>query len=87
MLPKTADPVVIRTDFENQQAWETIRGLIRAPVHQGSYTFYAYVDYLEDGVPDPHRRAAGSGAYETTMTSNFSSLSTAPRFPTQISLF
>jgi hypothetical protein len=46
--PKTTNPLVIRTDFENQQAWETICKLIRAPVQYGSETFYAYVDFLED---------------------------------------
>jgi hypothetical protein len=30
-LAKTTNPVVIRTDFENQQAWETICDLVRAP--------------------------------------------------------
>jgi hypothetical protein len=47
-LPKTANPLVIRTDFENQQLWETICDLIRAPVHEGSESFYAYVEFLED---------------------------------------
>ena len=42
-LPKTANPLVIRTDFENQQVWETICDLIRAPVHEGSERFYAHV--------------------------------------------
>ena len=40
-LPKTTNPVVIRTDFENQQVWEAICELLRAPVHEGSETFYA----------------------------------------------
>ena len=47
-LPKTTNPVVIRTDFENQQAWETICELVRAPVHEGNETFYAYVEFLEN---------------------------------------
>ena len=47
MFPKTANPVVIRTDFENQQAWEAICGVIRAPVQEGSHTFLAFVDFLE----------------------------------------
>ena len=47
-LPETVNPLVIRTDFENQQAWETICKLIRAPVHLGSDTFYAHVELLED---------------------------------------
>jgi hypothetical protein len=47
-LPKTANPLVIRTDFENQQAWEAICDLIRAPIHEGSESFYAYVEFLAD---------------------------------------
>jgi len=47
-LPKTANPLVIRTDFENQQAWEAICELLRAPVHEDSDTFYAYVEFLDD---------------------------------------
>ena len=47
-LPKTANPVVIRTDFENQPAWEAICALVRAPVQNGSEMFYAYVEFLED---------------------------------------
>jgi hypothetical protein len=47
-LPKTANPLVIRTDFENQQAWKAVCELIRAPVHEGSESFYAYVEFLED---------------------------------------
>src|SRR6266568_1974347 len=46
-LPKTAHPLVIRTDFENQQAWEAICELLRVPVHEGNETFYAYVEFLE----------------------------------------
>jgi hypothetical protein len=47
-LPKATNPLVIRTDFENQQAWETICKLIRAPVQEDGDAFYAYVDFLED---------------------------------------
>ena len=39
---------MIRTDFDNQQEWDTICGLIRAPVHDGDNTFYAYVDFVEN---------------------------------------
>ena len=46
-LPKTDNALVIRTDFENQQAWRAICDLIRAPVHEGSYRFYANVDFYE----------------------------------------
>jgi hypothetical protein len=47
-LPKTDNPVVIRTDFENQQAWLSICELLRAPVHEGGLTFDAHVDFLDD---------------------------------------
>jgi hypothetical protein len=47
MTPKTADPLVVRTDFKNQQAWDAICELIRAPVHEGGETFHAYVEFLE----------------------------------------
>jgi len=47
-LPKTAHPVVIRTDFENQQAWKAVCELIRAPVRDGNDALYAYVEFLED---------------------------------------
>jgi hypothetical protein len=40
--------LVIRTEFENQQAWETICELIRAPVLEYGDTFYANVEFLED---------------------------------------
>jgi hypothetical protein len=47
-IPKTADPLVIRTDFEHQQAWKTICRLIRQPVQVPGDTFYAHVEFLED---------------------------------------
>jgi hypothetical protein len=47
-LPKTNNPLVVRTDFENQQAWNAICKLIRAPVSVPGGTFYAYVQFLED---------------------------------------
>jgi hypothetical protein len=48
MFSSTENPAVIRTDFDNQEAWDTICVLIRAPVHEGDNTFYAYVDFVED---------------------------------------
>jgi len=49
-LPKTNNPAVIRTDFENERAWKGICKVIRAPVPAPEVgdTFYAYVDFLED---------------------------------------
>ena len=47
-LPKTNNPLVVRTDFENHQAWRKICKLIRAPIPASGDTFYAYVQFLED---------------------------------------
>jgi hypothetical protein len=47
-LPKTNNPLVVRTDFEQQHVWETICTLIRAPVYAPGDTFYATVQFLED---------------------------------------
>lgn len=48
MFPETDNAVVIRTDFEDQPAWEAVRELVRAPVHDGDESFYAYVDFIDD---------------------------------------
>ena len=48
LLPKTSDPLVVRTDFENQRAWETICDLIRQPVREAGQDFYAYVEFLDN---------------------------------------
>ena len=69
-LPQTNSPVVIRTDFENQKAWETICKSIRAPVPFGDDAFYAYVEFVDDtefrnlsvedllnGVPDGYKHS------------------------------
>jgi|SRR5665213_3968174 len=47
-LPKTANPLVSRTCFASQEAWETVCGLIRAPQYSASDPFYANVDLLDD---------------------------------------
>jgi hypothetical protein len=47
-LPKTINPVVLRTDFEGQQAWSTICTLIQEPVPSPGYMFHAHVEFLED---------------------------------------
>jgi hypothetical protein len=46
-LPKTSDPAVLRTDFQNQKAWEAICELLAAPIHEGRETFFAHVQILE----------------------------------------
>jgi hypothetical protein len=48
MFQKGHNPLVVRTDFENQRAWEEICQAIRPPVHDGEYTFYANVEFAED---------------------------------------
>ncbi len=47
-LPKTTHAAVVRTDFEKQEAWETICELLRAPVYDSGEAFYAYVELAED---------------------------------------
>jgi hypothetical protein len=47
MFPKTQNAVVIRTDFENQDAWNAVCNMIRALIYEGEHTFYAYVDFVE----------------------------------------
>ena len=48
LLPNTTDTPVIRTDFDNEHAWKAVCELIRAPVHEGGETFYAYAEFVED---------------------------------------
>ena len=40
--------MVIRTDFTDQDAWDTICRLVRAPVDVAGFTFHTNVDFLED---------------------------------------
>ena len=44
-LPKTQSTPVLRTDFSDQKAWESLRAAIATPSKDG---FLAYVDYLDD---------------------------------------
>jgi hypothetical protein len=48
VLPANEDPPVIRTDFDNQPAWDTICELIRKPVHEDGQQFFAYVEFVDD---------------------------------------
>lgn len=45
-LPETENPLVLRTDFSNQSAWEEIRGEIRKPI--GIFRFLANVEFVDD---------------------------------------
>ena len=45
-IPKTENALVLRTDFSNHAAWETIRAIIRKPV--GIFRFRANVDLFDD---------------------------------------
>ena len=45
-IPETENPLVLRTDFSNQAAWERICAIIRKPV--GVFRFRANVDFVDD---------------------------------------
>ena len=46
-LPVTQNPLVIRTDYRDQNVWDAICNLIRAPVREGPDEFYANMHFLE----------------------------------------
>jgi hypothetical protein len=43
-LPATNNAIVVRTDFSDDVAWESIKAAITAPVDE----FMAYVDFIDD---------------------------------------
>ena len=45
-IPRTENPLVLRTDFSDQAAWEAIRASIQKPV--GMFRFRANVEFLDD---------------------------------------
>lgn len=45
-IPETENPLVLRTDFSNQEAWEKICAQIQKPV--GMFRFRANVEFLDD---------------------------------------
>jgi len=45
-IPETENPLVLRTDFSNQAAWERICAIIRKPV--GVFGFRANVEFVDD---------------------------------------
>ena len=45
-IPDTENPLVLRTDFSNQAAWEEICKTIRKPA--GIFRFRAIVEFLDD---------------------------------------
>lgn len=45
-LPQTKNPLVLRTDFSNQAAWEEIRQAVEKPV--GTFRFRANVEFLDE---------------------------------------
>lgn len=48
-LPATANPLVLRTDFSNQGAWDTICATIQAPTQTPwGEVFHAYVHFLDN---------------------------------------
>lgn len=48
LLPNTENPLVVRTDFENEDTWKSICSAIRVPVMDGEDSLYAYVEFFED---------------------------------------
>lgn len=48
LLPNTEHALVLRTDFADDDAWITICGLIRRPVHDAGREFIAYVEFLDN---------------------------------------
>jgi len=49
MLPKTVDAPVIRTHFDDEDAWKTVCELIRQPVDDGfGGEFYASVSFVDN---------------------------------------
>jgi hypothetical protein len=48
-LPKTENSPVVRTDFDDDEAWKTLCELIRRPVPDGAGgEFLAYVTFVDD---------------------------------------
>lgn len=45
-IPETDLPLVLRTDFSNQTAWERVCAIIRTPV--GLFRFHANLEFVED---------------------------------------
>lgn len=45
-IPETENPLVLRTDFSNQAAWERICAIIQKPV--GIFRFRANVEFVDD---------------------------------------
>lgn len=48
-LPKSEDSLVLRTDFSDDAAWESLCAAIRAPIHEpGTGAVRAYVECISD---------------------------------------
>ena len=47
-IPTTKDPLVIRTDFSSQDAWEKLCEAVREP--DNVFGFVAYVNFLDDRI-------------------------------------
>jgi hypothetical protein len=49
MLPKTEDSPVVRTAFDDEDAWRTVCEMIRRPVDSGfGEEFRAYVEFIDN---------------------------------------
>jgi hypothetical protein len=47
-IPECGNPLVVRTDFEDQATWERVSQIIRESVRVAGYVCQANVDLLED---------------------------------------
>jgi len=47
LLPLTDDTPVVRTDFEDDAAWNAVCNIIRQPVNDHGEDFFAYVEFVE----------------------------------------
>ena len=47
LLPITDDTPVVRTDFEDDIAWNVVCKIIRQPVNDHGQDFFAYVEFIE----------------------------------------
>jgi len=52
LLPKTENAPVVRIDFSDDAAWDTVKDEIAQPSKEG---FLAHVDYVNDGPDLVHR--------------------------------
>jgi hypothetical protein len=50
LLPLTEDTPVVRTDFEDDAAWNAVCDLIRLPVNEHGQDYFAHIEFVESPV-------------------------------------